>query len=63
LAESADQLLERFGLRFSLARLVTGAQDCYGGAVEVGLDITLKGIGEGDEEEAILSWRRIAALM
>jgi hypothetical protein len=63
LAESADQFLERFGLRFSLARLVTGAQDCHGGAVEVKPDIALKGSGEGDEEEAILSRRRMAALI
>ena len=30
LTESADQLLERFGLRFRLARLVTEAQDRHG---------------------------------
>jgi hypothetical protein len=63
LAESADQLVERFGLRFGLARLVTGAQDCHGGAVEVGPDIALEGSGEGDKGEAILSRRRIAALI
>lgn len=48
---------------FGLARLATGAQDCYGGAAEIGSDFPLKEIGEGDEGEAILSWRRVATLI
>jgi hypothetical protein len=35
LTDSADQLLERFGLRFRLARLMTGAQDCHSWAFEI----------------------------
>jgi hypothetical protein len=42
---------------------VTGAQDCHGGAVEIRSGIALKEIGEGDEGEAILSRRRVAALI
>ena len=51
LAGSTDQFLERFGLRFCL---VTRAQDCHGAWLEVGLDIPLKEIEEGDEGEAML---------
>jgi hypothetical protein len=36
LAESADQFLERFGLRFCPVRLVTGAQDCHNWALDLG---------------------------
>jgi hypothetical protein len=63
LAELADQLLEQFGLKLCLARLVTGTRDCHGGAVEIGSDIPLQEIGKGDEREAILSRRRVAALI
>jgi len=55
----------RFGLRFWLVRLVTGAQDCHGVAVEVevGLDVPLKEIREGDKGETILSRTQGAALI
>jgi hypothetical protein len=48
LTESADQLLERFGLRFRLARLVTGA-------FEIGSNGPLVEIQEGNEGETISS--------
>ena len=57
LAESADRLLKRFVVLFYLVCLGPGALDCHGGAVEIGqigLDIPPKGVGEGDEGEAIL---------
>jgi hypothetical protein len=63
LAESADQFLERFGLWFGLARCVTRAQDCHGGGFEIGSNVPLKEIGEGDKGEAILSRRRVVALI
>jgi hypothetical protein len=63
LAESADQFLERFGLWFYLTRCVTRAQDCHGGGFEIGSNVPLKEIGEGDEGEAILSRRRVVALI
>jgi hypothetical protein len=63
LVESAKKLLERFGFRCCLARLMTGAQDCHGGTIEIGSDVPLKKIGEGDKGEAILSRRRVAALI
>ena len=73
MAESVEELFERFVLRFRLAslrlarfrltRLVTGAQDCHGWTVEIGLDVRLKEIEEGDEGEAISSRRRVAALI
>jgi len=40
-------------LWFSLNRLITGAQDCHGGAFEMGLNALLEEIEEGDEGEAI----------
>lgn len=42
---------------------MTGAQDRHGGAVEIRSGIALKEIGEGDEGEAILFRRRVAALI
>jgi hypothetical protein len=63
LAESAEKLLERFGFRCCLARLVTGTQDCHGGTIEIGSNVQLKKIGQGDKGEAILSRRRVAALI
>src|SRR5271154_1180823 len=63
LAESAEKLLERFGFRCCLASLVTGAQDCHGGTIEIGSGVPLKKIGEDDKGEAILSQRRVAALI
>jgi hypothetical protein len=42
---------------------VTGAQDCHGGAAEIGSGIVLKEIGEGDEGEATLSRRWVAAII
>jgi hypothetical protein len=63
LAQSANQFLERFGLRFSLARLVTGAQDSHGEGFEIGLDTPLQEIWESNEEEAILSRRRVVAFI
>jgi hypothetical protein len=59
LTESADQLLERFVLRFRLARLMTGAQDCHGWAFKVGSNGPLE-VQEGDEGEAILSSAMVA---
>jgi hypothetical protein len=35
LAESADQLLERFGVWSCLIRLAAGAQDCHGWGVRM----------------------------
>ena len=49
LADSTDESLERFTLRFRLARLMAGAHDCHGWAVEIGWDVHLKEIGEGNE--------------
>ena len=49
LADTADQFLERFSLRFCLARLMTGAQECHGWAVEIESDVPLNEIGEGNE--------------
>ena len=63
LAESADQLLERFGLGLCLIRLMAGAQDCYSGGFEFGSDIPLQEIGESSEGEAILYRRWALALM
>jgi hypothetical protein len=63
LAGSAEKLLKRFGFRCCLARLVTGAQDCHGRTIEIGSEVPLKKIGEGDKGEAILSRRRVAALI
>jgi hypothetical protein len=62
LTESADQLLERFVLRFRLARLMTGAQDCHGWAFKIGSNGPLVEVQEGDEGEAILSSRMVASL-
>jgi hypothetical protein len=62
LTESADQLLERFVLRFRLARLMTGAQDCHGWAFNIGSNGPLVEVQEGDEGEAILSSRMVASL-
>ena len=59
LTESADQLLERFVLRFRLARLMTGAQDCHGWAFKIRSNDPVQ---EGDEGEAILSSRMVASL-
>jgi hypothetical protein len=42
-------------LQFCLASLVTEAQGCHGGAVEIGSNGSLTEIEEGDEREAILS--------
>ena len=42
---------------------MTGAQDCHSGTVEIGSDVPLKEIGEGDEGEAISSRRRLGALI
>jgi hypothetical protein len=42
---------------------VTRAQDCHGGGFEIGSNVPLKEIGEGDEGEAILSRRRVVALI
>jgi hypothetical protein len=42
---------------------VTRAQDYYSGGFETGLNVPLKEIGEGDEREAILSRRRVVALI
>jgi hypothetical protein len=63
LAELANQLFERFGLGVCLARLVTGAQDFHGRAVEIRSGIVPKEIREGDEGEAILSRKWVAALI
>jgi hypothetical protein len=49
LAESADQLLERFGVWSCLIRLATGAQDCHGWGFEIGSDVLLQEVGGGDE--------------
>lgn len=46
LADSADQLLERFSLRFCLCHLMTGAQGCHSQAVKIWSDVPLKEIGE-----------------
>jgi hypothetical protein len=62
LTESADQLLERFVLRFRLARLMTGAQDCHSWAFNIGSNGPLVEVQEGDEGEAILSSRMVASL-
>jgi hypothetical protein len=62
LTDSADQLLEQFGLRFRLARLMTGAQDCHGWAFKIGSNGPLVEIQEGDEGEVILSSRMVASL-
>ena len=62
LTESADQLLEPFVLRFRLARLMTGAQDCHGWAFKIGSNDPLVEVQEGDEGEAILSSRMVASL-
>ena len=72
LTESADQLLERFVLRFRLAsfrlarfrltRLMTGAQDCHGWAFKIGSNGPLVEVQEGDVGEAILSSRMVASL-
>jgi hypothetical protein len=40
---------------------MTRAQDCYGGGFEIGSNVPLKEIWEGDEGEAILSRRRVVA--
>jgi hypothetical protein len=42
---------------------VTRAQDCHGGTIEIGSNVPLKKIGEGDKGEAILSRRRVAAVI
>ncbi len=63
LAEPAEKLLERFALRCCLAHLVTGAQDCHSGTVEIEADMPLQEIVEGDEGEAISSRRRLGALI
>jgi hypothetical protein len=42
---------------------VIEAQDCHSGTIEIGSDIRLKKIGEGDEGEAISSRRRVATLI
>jgi len=39
-----EQFLERFGVRFCLARVTTGMEDCHGWVVEI--DVPLKEIGE-----------------
>jgi hypothetical protein len=45
---------ERSGNEGWTSRLVTGAQDGHGGTVEIGLDVRLKEIREGDEGEGHL---------
>jgi len=42
---------------------MTRAQDYYGGGFEIGSNVPLKEIGEGDKGEAILSRRRVVALI
>jgi hypothetical protein len=59
LADMVDRILERFSLRFCLARLMTGPQDWNGWAVEIESDVPLNEIGEG---KAILLWRRAVVL-
>jgi hypothetical protein len=51
LTESANQLLERSGLRFCLTRLVTGAQDCQSWGFEIWSDVPLQEIYESNEGE------------
>ena len=50
-------------IRYTHREGTIGAQDCHGGAFEMGLNALLEEIEEGDEGEAILSRRGIAALM
>ena len=48
---------------FALPRLITGAQDYHGWAVEIGRDIPLEETGEINKWEAILPRRRAAAFV
>jgi hypothetical protein len=64
LAESADQFLERFGLWFYLISFVKlERRIAVVGGFEVGSNVPLEEIGEGDEGEAILSRRRVVAFI